>query len=308
MYIHFSESRYGSYGGGLEEPFRYLGRIMWDKFQSENINFWFEELEIQLTYFSPKVKKEEYIEWYNKLPIYYRGKRMVRVILPVEEGKKTLDGIFQLIYLAFDILASKKKKTDVFDTEKSKAALIQLEEEMRTTDLWELNNKYKALLRQETIERRYQERMVREQEDKDKKRLIYDLRFYYRFENIGNLYFSPYDNRFADRVLNKLRERKFRLPDYSHLYIMVSDTFANALYHAVRAENWFVYGIAVMENYADYPTMKEVDKKRVVFDLIKQGLNDIATIDKLDMVTLNEVLNEVEQDIFKKYKYLDKES
>lgn len=298
MYIHFTESRYGSYGGGLEEPFRYLGRIMWDKFQSENINFWFEELEIQLTYFSPKVKKEEYIEWYNKLPIYYRGKRMVRVILPVEEGKKTLDGIIQLIYRAFDILAAKKKKADVFDTEKSKAALIQLEEELRAKDLWELNNKYKALLRQETIERRYQERETRKQENKENKRLIYDLRFYYHFENIGNRYFSPYENDFTNRILDKLRERKFRLPDYSHLYIMVSDTFENALYHAARLENWFIYGIAVMENYVDYPAMKEVDKKRIVFDLIKQGLNDIATIDKLDVDMVNEVLNEVTQDIF----------
>ena len=305
MNIYFTKSRYGSYGGGLDEPFRYLGRMIQDKFQSENISFWFEEFDIHLAYLSPNVKKEEYLDWYSKLPTYYRGKKMVRVSLPVRTDEKKLAGIFKWIYQAFDVLAAKKKKTDDFDPEKVKSSLIQLEEELQAADLWELNNKYKAILRQETIERWRRERADREQANEEKKRLIYDLRFYYHFENIGNFYFSPYDNRFTHKVLEKLRERKFKLPHYSHLYIMVSDSFDNALYHAVRAENWFVYGIAVLENYADYPTMQEVEKKRTVFELIKQGLRDIATLDKLDIHTLNEVLDEVEHDIFKKYKYLD---
>jgi len=300
MDIYFIESRYGSYGGGLKEPFRYLGWMIRDRFRSANIDFWFEDFEIQLTYRSPKVKKEEYVDWYNKLPIYYRGKRMVRVILPVAEGEKKLADIFKLVYDAFDILFAKKKKTDVLDTEKVKSTLVQLEKELQTADLWAENAKYKEILRQEALEKRYQERMVREQRNEEKKRLIYDLRFYYHLDNIGNRYFSPYENLFCHAILEKLREKKFRLPHYSHLYIMVSDSFENALYHAVMAESWFVYGIAVLENYTDYPAMKEVEKKRVVFDLIKQGLNDIAKIDKLDCETLHEVLDEVEQDIFKK--------
>ena len=298
MNIHFAKSEYGSYGGGLNEPFRYFGRILSDRFQAEGIGFSFEEMEIQLAFLSPKVKKEEYINWYNKLPGYYRGKKMVRVTLPVAEKEKTLTDVFRLIHHAFDILASRKKKDDIFDTEKIKSTLIQLEKELQEVDLWELNQKYENLLRHEAIEKRLGERVAREQAGDEKTRLIYDLRFYYHFENVGNLYFSPYDNRFCSRILEKLRERKFRLPHYTHLYIMVSDSFENALYHAVRAENWFVYGIAVLENYAGYAVSKEIEKKRIVFDLIRQGLNDIARTDKLDIGLLNDVLDEVEQGIF----------
>lgn len=295
--IYFSLSKYGTYGFGLDEPFRYMGRIISDKFQAEEIIFPYKEIEIQRAYFSPKEKKnEKYVSWYNKLPIYYRGKNMVRVTLPVEKKEKDLANLFELIYKAFDIIISKKK--NIWDTDKIKPALNQLEKELQEADLWEVNHTYEMLFRQEAIAKRLQERTIREQTNDEKKRLIYDLRFYYHFEGIGKLYFSPYDNSFCDLILEKLRERKFRLPGYTHLYISVSDSFENSLYHAAGLESWFVYGIAVLENYADYPAKTEVEKQRIVFDLIKQGLNDIAKIDKLDSQTLNEVLAEVEQRIF----------
>lgn len=298
MKIHFIKSAYGIYGGGLDEPFRYFGRIISDKFQAEKIEFSFDEIEIQLASFSSKVNDPVYIEWYNKLPIYYRGRKMVRIILPVPHKEKELSDVFELTCRAFDIFASKKKKTDVFDADKVRSTLSDLEKELQSIDLPELSRSYATVLRQETITRRIGERTAREQIDNEKTRLIYDIRFYYSFENVEARYFLPYDNRFCNRILVKLRERKFRLPGYTHLYIMVSDSFENALYRAVKAETWYVYGIAVLENYADYPTMHEDKKKRIVFDLIKQGLNDIAKIDKLDHGTLNEVLNEVENDIF----------
>jgi hypothetical protein len=299
MKIHFIKSEYGTYGGGLVEPFRYLYRVVSDRFQAESIKFSFEEIEIQLALLLPKIKKEEYIKWYNKLPTYYRGKNMVRVILPVTERQKNLTDVFQLLYKSFDILALKKKKDDIFDTEKIKTTLSQLEKELQATDLWELNRKYELLLRQEFIEKVRQDRVIREQANDEKKRLIHDLRFYYKLPDVEKYgYFSPYDNEFCYKILENLRERKFRLPNYTHLYILVSDTFENALYRAVRGYNWHVYGIAVLENYADYAKKKEVEKQRIVFELIKQGLSDIAKIDKLDSKTLNEVLDEVEQSIF----------
>jgi len=297
MWIHFSKSSYGSYGGGLNEPFCYFGRVLSDKFQTENIEFPYGEIEICLTFLSPKDDQKR-IDWFNKLPHYYRGKTMVRVALPMVEEEKNLTDVFQIIYKAFDIIIAKKKKDDIFDTEKLKSTLIQLEKELQSTDLWELNSRYENLLRQEAIEKRRQERIIRKQSNDEKKKLIYDLRFYYSLPNTEKLYFSPYDNRFCDRILEKLREKKFRLPNYTHLYIEVSDTFENALYHAARAENWFVYGIAVLENYAGYPKKEEIEKQRIVFDLIKQGLYDIAKIDKLDTKILNEALDEVEQKLF----------
>ncbi|WP_203558378.1 hypothetical protein, partial [Bacteroides sp. 224] len=83
----------------------------------------------------------------------------------------------------------------------------------------------------------------------------------------------------------------------THILINVSDTFENALSHAMKVYNWQGFGLAVYKNYADFPTKTEIEKRRIVFDLIKQGLNDIAEVDKLDRKTLNEVLDEVEKSI-----------
>ena len=109
----------------------------------------------------------------------------------------------------------------------------------------------------------------------------------------------PYSLKFCNKVVIKLREAKFRLPNYDHLYIIASDTFENAIYKATRGSDWFVYGITVLENYKNYTALKEEDKKRVVFDLIKQGLHDIAKIDSLDISTLNKVLDETEKELLK---------
>ncbi|NDV67180.1 hypothetical protein, partial [Bacteroides sp. 224] len=59
MWIYFSKSSFGTYGGGLKEPFQYFGRIISDKFKKENIELPFEEIEIQLAFFSPKAKKDK---------------------------------------------------------------------------------------------------------------------------------------------------------------------------------------------------------------------------------------------------------
>jgi len=309
MNIHFVKCEYGiSYGGGFNKPFRYLGRILAERFQAEHIEFSFQEIEIQLTSLPQETQDEKSISWYNKLPIYYRGKNMVRVILPVTEIQENVSDIFQWIYKAFDIIAAKKKKGDLFATEKTKEILNKLETELNATDLFELNDTYERIERQKTIERNIQERTKREQIADRKMRLIYDLRFYYRLPGAEKLYFRPYDDRFLNIIYDKLRHRKFRLPNYTHLYIMVADTYDNALFHAVRAENWFAYGIAVFEHYAEYTTLNETEKHRTVFDLIKQGLNDAATVDKLDRETLNAVLDEVEQKFFGKPSVQHKQS
>ena len=49
----------------------------------------------------------------------------------------------------------------------------------------------------------------------------------------------------------------------------------------------------------DYETKTEIEKQKIIFSLIKEGLYDIARIDKLDVKVLNEVLDEVEKKIFK---------
>lgn len=300
MQIDFIKSGYNSYGGTFNEPFRYIGRIISDRFQAQGIEFPFIEIEIQLAHFSNKPKgkdKEIYNGWFNKLPNYYRGKNMVRVTLPVFETEKAVDDVFKLIYRGFEIIFTKKKKDDLYDTEKVKLVLSLLETELQNTDLIKLNEQYESLLYQEALTRRIAERKSRENRIIENKKAIRDLRFYYHFENIGYRYFDPYDNEICDNILIKLRKRKFKLPDYTHLYVQVSDSFENALYKAVRGENWFVYGIAALEDYVGYASKNETEKKRIVFNLIREGLNDIARIDNLDLQILNDVLDEVESDI-----------
>lgn len=297
IWIHFSKSSEGSYGGGLNKPFSHLGRIISDKFLSKNIEFPFKEIEICLAFSSLK-DSEKTKEWIAKLPHYYRGKTMVRVTLLMIKQEENVADIIELIDKAFGIITSKKKKDDDYDVLKLNEAVSELRKELQETDVVKLDQKYENTVRQERVFKNEQGRVVREQANEDKKKLIYDLRFMFYLPDIELLYFSPYARRFCDNILEKLREKKFRLPGYTHLYIMVSDTFENALHHAVQSESWFVYGIAVLEDHLAYPEKQEIEKKRIVFNLIKQGLKDIAIIDKLDMKILDEVLDELEQKTF----------
>lgn len=297
MWIHFSKSGDSWGGGTLNEPFIYFGRIIADRFKAEDIQFPYGEIDICLT-LPPIDENKQRKVWFNKLPHYYRGKTMIRISLPIIEQEQNLQDVFKFIHKAFDIIISKKKKGDSYDTNKLQNALCELERELQETDLWELHNKNKKLINQETIEKHKQERNTRKQSNLENKRLIRDLRLMYSFPDVELKYFSPYENIFCDNVLQKLRDRKFKLPNYDHLYIQVSDTFDNALLRSIRAEKWFVYGIAVLENYNEYPKKQEVEKKRIVFDLLKQGLMDIAIIDKLDVEILNEVLDEEEKKYF----------
>jgi len=300
MYIYFRKSGYGTYGGSLDEPFEYFGRIISDRLEKEEVEFPFEEIEVELALFSIKPKgkdKEVYNDWFNKLPNYYRGRNMIRITLPIFKNEKTLEDIFQLVYKAFEILFIKKKKDDFYDTEKIKQILLLLESELQNTDLYKLNKQYDLLLFEEALARRIEERTERKNRTIENKKAIRDIRFYYHFEDIGKLYFSPYNYNLCKKILIKLREKKFNLPDYTHLYIQVSDSFENTLYQTTRYEDWYVCGVAVLKDYKDFPKKNEEEKNRIVFNLIKEGLLDIARIDKLDLETLNHVLDEVESEI-----------
>lgn len=298
MKINFIKSTCDSYGSELDEPFRYFGKIISDRFERDGIGFSFEEIEIQLALFSNELKeKDVYVNWYNKLPNYHRGKNMVRVILPVLESEKCMEDVFQFVYRTFKILGLKKKKDDRYDGEQIQQTLLLLETELQNTDLWELNKRYESILRAEAITKQLDKRTARENRTVDKKKLIFKLEIDPEFENVESPSFAPYDKKFCDRILIKLREKNFRLPDYNHLYIKVSDSFENALYQKVKAEKCLMYGIAICEEYDAYITKNETEKKRITFDLIKQGLYDIAKIDKLNIEKLSHVLDEVEKEM-----------
>lgn len=297
MKITFKKQESGSSGGNLDKPLRYLGRILTDIFDYENIEFNVEEIEIVFSYKSDEGDNEIYKNWYKKLPVFYRGTNLTRVHLAVSNREDTLDNVFEQLNLAFEILDKKKRKTERLNLDKIKSILNDQFLRLKKTDLWAIYYEYEELNKNETIRKRIEERLKREEESVNCNRLIYDLRFHYFFDDTKKLYFSPYDNEICQNLLERLRSKNFKLPNYTHLCVMVSNNLENALFHAVRGEQWFVYGISIYENYDEFKILSENEKRKVVFELLKNGINDVARIDKLDFDILNSVFKEFENDV-----------
>lgn len=296
MKITFKKQESGSYGGCLDKPLRYLGRILEEIFDSANIKFYVDEIEILFAYKSDESDNEKYKNWYKKLPVYYRGKNLTRVHLAVLNREDTLDNVFEQLNVAFEIFDKKKRKTESLNLAQIKTILNDQFSKLKMTDLWALYHEYEELNKKETIQKRIEERLKREEVSVNCNRLIYDLRFHYFFNDMEKLYFYPYDKEICENLLERLRNKNFKLPNYTHLCVMVSNNFDNALFHAVRCAEWFVYGISIYENYHGFKTINENEKRRIVFELLKNGINDAARIDKLDFEILNSVFKEFEND------------
>lgn len=299
MKITFKKQEYGSSGGSLEKPLRYLGRILEENFDKEDIEFNVEEIEIVFSYKSEETDSEIYKNWYKKLPVYYRGKNLARVHLAVSNREDSLDIVFEQLNIAFQILEKKKRKTEYLELDKIKSILNDQFLRLKKTDLWKLYYEYEELNKKETVAKRIEERLKREEEPVIYNRLIYDLRFHYFLPEIENLYFAPYDNEICQNLLERLRSKGFKLPNYTHLCVMVSNNLENALIHAIRGAQWFAYGISIYEDYEEFKMLNDNQKRKVVFELLKSGIRDAARIDKLDIAILNSVFQEFENEMIK---------
>lgn len=299
MKIIISKSIYGkSYICGLSAPFTYIGYIL-SELLGKIPQFPFSEIEIECCNFVYELKDDEgYMQWFRKLPLYRKRKDSVHIYLHKINDELKLNSILEDIEQAFNIILLKNKKNIGYDWNKVQGALINLQNILKNNDIWVIHKQYDSLVTQKQIEERKQEREVRNKSNQKANRLIQDLRLYYHFENVGKLFFSPFDTLLCKEVLLQLRKNRFLLPQYSHLYIMVSNTFNNALSMAVRYEQWYIYGIATLDNYTEYPNLTDRQKAKIVFNIIKMGLNDVAKIDKLDTHTLNKVLDKVELTYF----------
>lgn len=295
MRIIISKSSYGkNYICGLSAPFTYIGYIL-SEILDKIPQFPFSEIEIERCCFVKELKDDErYIQWFGKLPLYRKKGNSVHIYLPEINEELKLETILKDIEQAFNIILSKNKKNDAYDLIKVQGALMNLKNILENNDIWVIHKQYDFLVTQKKLQERIQEREVRSKSDHKANRLIQDLRLYYHFEGVGKLLFSPFDILLCKEVLFELRKSRFLLPQYSHLYIMVSNTFNNALSKAVRYEQWYIYGIATLNNYTEYPNLTDKQKQKIVFDIIKMGLNDIAKIDKLDTYILNNVLDKIE--------------
>lgn len=293
MRIILSESSYGTYAAGLSAPFTYIGRILSETLD-ETVKFPVKEIEIERCHFKSNLQDDKtYMEWFSKLPYYRRGKNTIHVCLPNTDEPVKLETVLRNIEDAFSIILSKKKKDDTYDSVKVQSALMKLKCFLLNNDIQAIHRQYEQLVTKERLRDRMQERETRGKTEVKADRLIRDIRLYYRFAGIGKLFFAPFDTFLTEEILSELRKNKFRLPKYTHLYIMVSDTFDNALLEAVQYEAWHIWGIATLSNYTEYPDLNDRQKQKIVFDLICTGLNDIAEIDKLDRNMLNNVLDKI---------------
>lgn len=284
---------------------RYLYRILPDFLAEHGITTSIKEMEVTFCTPNPKSTTPEQDDYLNKLPYIRFTKNRTHVSITKRflgkhgDEQPTIDNILFEFIEIFQLLENKKKADDDFQTEKILALLSQLAQELNR-DLDFYNQKTAQIIRQEQIDMAIQDRQVRSEHREPAKRLIRDIRLMYHFNHakINHIgYFLPYDNQLCDKILSKLREKKFRLPNYDHLYIMVSDSVDDALSHAFRAARWFVYGVAVLEHPEQYQHLSPKEQKKLIFHLIKQGLLDIARVDHLDMTILNEVLDNIEQSI-----------
>lgn len=291
MRIFFSESGHGTYTCGLSAPFTYIGYVL-SNMLDEAVKLPFSEIEIECCHFLNELKDDEkYMKWFSQLPYYRRDKNGVHIYLPKKEGKIILETVLNNIEYSFSIILS--KKNDIYDSNKVQNVLTNLRSYLENNDIWVIHRQYEDLVNKKKLKERVQEREIRSKTEMKANRLIQDIRLYYRFDGIENLFFSPFDTFLCKEILSELRKNKFRLPKYSHLYIMVSNTFDNALLEALRCEQWYIWGIATLRNYVEYPDLDDKQKQKIVFDLICMGLNDIAGIDKLDSNILNNVLDNI---------------
>ncbi|MDR2638422.1 MAG: hypothetical protein LBC09_01130 [Helicobacteraceae bacterium] len=289
---------YGSYGGGFDPPLRYFSLYLSDLWA--DIYPAIDTLELNLGY-PKKAPTEQATKWYSSLP-YSRftkksGLFQVSVAFPELSARRSV-GWYKLYPLFLDKLREvitiiDKKIGDQSEAQKALRTIDELTL-LDAEKLKALDKAYEIKARQNRIDGALADRTARQNANIEPNRLIYDLRFYYRIDGIDRFYFAPFDLQLCGAILERLRAAKFKLPNYTHIYISVSDTYENALYHASRLEKWFAYSIAVLKNPAEYATKKEREKRQIVFDLIKEGLLDAAKIDNLDLATLTKVLDETE--------------
>jgi hypothetical protein len=117
---------------------------------------------------------------------------------------------------------------------------------------------------------------------------IRDVRLFFNYTIPKSLL---YLNRYCDIVLSRLITKKFLCPNYHHLYIRVANTKEDALANIVIAEEWHTYGIAVLKEET-LLSADEDEKQLLVLNAIKDGLLDIAALDKLDKAKIEQAIEE----------------
>lgn len=313
MKITFSSVSFKVEGIGMKPPFTYFSAYLSEYLQAKTFSSTIEYILFIFAYPTPipfrnkNIEKEEYMDWYSKLPLWRTANKRTTatMTIPFPEFLKYLSGRYneeemlevltvKLIEM-FEVIGQKLRKGDVLEHKKIIEYIEEIRRNTTKEDLWEIERRYEAKNKAHTITLNREDREKPKNIEGANKVFIRDIKLYDHFDNINAKLFSPYDAIICSKIVDLLKPYKFKCPGFTHIYISVSDSFDNALYHTTRAEKWFAYGVATLENPAEYAKKTVMEKKKIVFDLIKTGILDIAVPSKLDLDVLQQVLNEVEE-------------
>lgn len=314
MKIYLTPNTAGRYGGALNGNLRHLDKFIQSELDSGGFKSSFEEMWLTLSYppmyVLPGVVglEVDFKKYYDKFPYSRLNRRYKKADITLkapefsehfdkEEQKKykhqfEIDKIHQGIsetdlakilvdkYLeAGQIIKSKLKKEDIFDSDNFEHILQKIKENISPEFLASLNKEQNAKVEDETIIRAKELRKERRLSNKPKDKRIRDIRVYYN--GLPNKALYPYDYQYSEIFLNLLASKKFTCPTYHHLYIQIAESEEEALKNSFAIEDWYVNGISQID-FENYKKESEANKEIIVFETIIQGLRDIVEIDKLD--------------------------
>lgn len=325
MKIYLSSSTAARSGGGLRNKLSFLDRTIQQRLDDSGFKCSFEELWLTLAYppmyILPGVVGMEikFNEYYNTYPYsrINRKYKKIEITLKAPEFSEYFDKAEHLKYknkftiekefenisdvelakilidkfiMAGDIINGKLKKEDAFDYSIYKETLLNLKGEISLDFLIQNSTEQASQISDYVINHAINLRKQRAVENKPKDKPIRDLRIYYVDLPLKALY--PFDFIYTEIFLNLLSKNRLMCPTYHHLYIQVGENMEECLKKSIPPEDWFINGIALID-YKDYLTKTNEEKDKIVFETIIKGLQDIFTIDKLDIEILNKIIQQI---------------
>jgi len=325
MKIYLIPVTVGTRGGGLQGNLRYIDKYIERELGRSGFKSSFNELHLSIAYLllyntpGTAFTESNYKNYYDTLPYsrFDRKNKIIHVTLKApefsehfidkkhqkksqfemaNEFKNLSDTRLAQILIdkyveASQIIRSKMKKEDVFDFTTWEQVLNSIKQKITPEFLVanSINEKKRQL--QLEIDTAESYRLERKNKNAVKDTLIRDVRISFDFELPKHLF---YLRRYADLVLRQLIQKEFMCPHYHHLYIKIAGQKKKAIKDAIPVEDWFTYGAAVLKKdtllKAEPP-----EQQSLILNAIREGLLDIADLDKLDKTKILEAINEAEE-------------
>ena len=331
MKLYISGKTVGIYGGSLRN-LPYFDNYIENYLKLAGFSSSFEEMWIEFAYPPTYILKgilsmqKQYEEWYNTFNFpYSRLNRRYKKIdislkasefsegferidkdddflrLDIEDKYKNIPRVevakilIDKLIIAGEVVKSKLKREDYFDFERFRHILIEIKDKVSEPFLDSIAIEGIENNRDEKLNKELKIREERSKVNRQKDKIIRDIRVYYKdtFIPIKGLY--PIEYQYVEIFLRTLQKYKFLCPTYHHLYIQVAPSINEALVEMLpQIEDWYMFGVTTFD-YHTYENSDDRKKEEMIFNMIYQGLLDIVNIDKLDIDNFQKAVNEIRQ-------------